>query len=237
MQRSEDPGADAGFVAEGNRLHRGGVGTENGDRSQRLARAVEDENRAAPRANGIRYLAKDRACRFFQRDSAAENLADRVEKIDLLVALGELVGRMLDFERGLDVLGYDRKEEVEQLIQNSARALARADGEPRGAWAGNGGHTELVTPNDELLGRRTPRQRRQVGGARGPRFGARGTGPLSVDPDRRLAVRGLAERLEASQEVAHVRFNVRRTVLPRRADSHSTRSMRVRIKKDRKSVV
>ena len=64
-------------------------------------------------------------------DGSAEDLAGRVEAIDLLVALGELVGRVLDLERRLQVVGDDRQEELEPPARRGGAVGARPQREPR----------------------------------------------------------------------------------------------------------
>ena len=70
-------------------------------------------------------------------DGAAEDLADRVEKIDLLVSFGELVGRVLDLERVLEILRHDGKQELEIAVDLAALDRARAEREPRATRPGD----------------------------------------------------------------------------------------------------
>ena len=84
-----------------------------------------DEHDRAPRADSLRDLGEDRLRRLLERYGASEDLADRVEEIDLLVALGELVRGVLDLERGLEILGDDGKEEPREQRARSLDGRAR----------------------------------------------------------------------------------------------------------------
>ena len=111
MLRAEDARAHAARIVDADRRNGGEIDAERGDGAQRIRRAVVHEHRRAPRADRLGDFAEDRLRRFVERDGAAEDLADRVEEIDLLVPLGELVRGVLHLERGLQVLRDDRAAE------------------------------------------------------------------------------------------------------------------------------
>ena len=104
MLRAKHACADAASVVDRDRRDVSAVGAERGDGAQRVA--SRDRARGSTRAarRPSRDLGEDRRRRLLERDGAAENLADRVEEVDLLVAFGELVRGVLDLERGLQVL-------------------------------------------------------------------------------------------------------------------------------------
>src|SRR6185437_8463298 len=68
-------------------------------------RSSSKSPRRSARADRLGDFDEDRLRGFVEGDRAAEDLADRVQQVDLLVPLGELVGGVLDFERRLEVLG------------------------------------------------------------------------------------------------------------------------------------
>ena len=96
------------------------------------------EDRGAARADRLRDLLEDERRGGLHRHRAAEDLADRVEEIDLLVSLGELVGGVLDLERRLQRMRDDGQQELQierRAVRSSPRA--RSDDEPRAARAGD----------------------------------------------------------------------------------------------------
>jgi hypothetical protein len=89
---------DAARIIEcdGRNVH--GCRAERRDALERVGDAVVHEDRASTRAHSLGDLAEDRGRRFLQGECATEDLRDRVEEVYLLVALGELVGRVLHLE-------------------------------------------------------------------------------------------------------------------------------------------
>ena len=91
------------------------------DGLQRVGYTIVHENRAAPGADRFGDLLEDRRRRFLERHGAPENLRDRVEEVDLLVALGELVRGVLHLERRLQILSHDRAEEPRVALERRLR--------------------------------------------------------------------------------------------------------------------
>jgi hypothetical protein len=130
VQRLEDASRNATLVADGDWRHRFWADTDRRDDEQRIRGGIVHEDRRAPRADRVRHLAKDRPRRFVERDRTAEDLADRIEQIDLLVTLGELARRVLYLHRRLEVLRDDGQHEVEVIARACARRRTRTNGNP-----------------------------------------------------------------------------------------------------------
>jgi hypothetical protein len=111
-----------------------------GDRLQRVRPRVVDQDRRHAGANSLRDLCKDCGRRILEGDGPAENLADRVEEIDLLVSFGELRRGVLYFKRSLSELGHDRHQQLDMPFFGRERWIARPDGEPDFFYRRNARH-------------------------------------------------------------------------------------------------
>jgi hypothetical protein len=59
----------------------------------------------------ISPLTDDTVCSPSEGDGTSEDFADRIEEIDLLVALGQLVRRVLHLQCRLQILRHHRQQE------------------------------------------------------------------------------------------------------------------------------
>ena len=166
---------------------------------------IVHQDRAAPCADRLRDLLEDRRGGLLERDRAPQNLGDRVEKVDLLVALGELVGGVLDFERRLEVLPDDGGEEARVALERSVRDRRWAGHDPCLPGAGNarddhGSAWRLRDLQGHVFERGRPAENAQGGNAgRDSRGGTR----IVTEPDRRRRTGSVAERGEQRDQVNH----------------------------------
>jgi hypothetical protein len=178
---------------------------EHRDRVQRVGWFVVHEDRRAPRAHRLRDLDQDGRGGLLQRHGAAEDLADRVEEVDLLVALGQLVRGVLHLERRLEVLRDDGRQELQVGLER-AGLRAWSHQEPRAARAGDAGDelrpARVVVPRrGPAWGKRVECRRRRV--PRHRRGAHERLARVRLAPHGGLAARRLVEGGEDGVEVRH----------------------------------
>ncbi len=171
---------------------------------------------------------EDRLRRFVQRDGPTEDLADRVKEIDLLVPLGEFVGRVFHFERRLqDTASRPARETRIKLV--SDRCPVRRHG-PSASHA----RPRPRDRRDQYFvmppRRRLRPYRRRSGSGRRPGGwlvpAARAVGdrrrrsPTPAIHRAGLAFGRVVEAGEHAPEIVHARCSVMRTTLPRATSRH-----------------
>jgi hypothetical protein len=103
VERPEHAGGEAVRVAGRHRRDRVDVDPLGRHGLQGVGHAVVLEDRGAGGAHRLADLAQDRGGGLLQGDGAAEDLADGVEEVDLLVALGEFPGGLVHLGGGPEV--------------------------------------------------------------------------------------------------------------------------------------
>jgi hypothetical protein len=86
-------GRDRAFVVHRHRGEAVEPEPARGHRPEHAGRLVEHHNRCAPRADDRAHLAGDRLRGLLELDRLAQDLADGVEEVDLLVAAGQLLAQ------------------------------------------------------------------------------------------------------------------------------------------------
>src|SRR5205807_3055071 len=101
MQRSKNSRGHARRIIGADPGHPTCLRAKRRDNAKLAAWRVIDEGRSARGAHGLAQLDEDGKDGLLEGDRAAEDFADRVEKVDFLVPLRKLPGRLSDFERRL----------------------------------------------------------------------------------------------------------------------------------------
>src|SRR5205085_11245447 len=165
-----------------------------------------------------------------ERHRTTEDLADRVEKIDLLITLRQLIRRVLDFQCRLQKLRHHWHHEPHVAVEIGVWHTTRTELQPGATWSRHGRHQHTFLAGIYLAN--SVRQRGKVGKRWRP-VGARVLHKLSVRsprPHGGIALRRGVKRRQDSREVGHCRIMIRRTVFPRAPSNRSTLSMSCRIK-------
>jgi hypothetical protein len=89
-----------------------------------------NEDRRLARAYRLRDLGEDGCRRILESDGSAQDLADRIEKIDLLISLRQLGRRVLDLQRRLHELRDDGHQQIDVAVFGLRVHVARPDGQP-----------------------------------------------------------------------------------------------------------
>ncbi len=173
------------------------------------------EDGRVPRSDRLGNLGEDRRRGFLECDGSAEDLADSVKEIYLLVTLGELERGVLDFLRAAKNLSDEWEQKPEVRLRRLARA-AEGDGELGALDPGDLGdeHRAVVCPErgSTIPGRDVIRCRQARCGAGNE--AQRLQVPLRGAPDGSVALRDIAECNEYRLELFHSRRSVSRTTLP-----------------------
>ena len=198
MLRAKDARADA---ARDRRREIGGTSARSTP-SAATARSVlvarSSTSTVARRAPTVSETSDENRLRgLVERHRATEDLADRVEEVDLLIALGELVRRVLDLERRLQILCDDREEKAHEYARRST--LGRGAG-PTASHARRGPGTSgrrarrrsAVAHHARLVARRRkPVERRETRAS--TRRGRPDVGRPSLASRPRLRIRRVCE--------------------------------------------
>src|SRR4051812_28606036 len=89
-------------------------------------------------ADRFTHFLQDRRRALLERYRAAENLADGIEEVDLLVAFRELVRGVLHLHRVLEELREDGTQELEIAVQLHSLDGTRTECDPRSARSAHG---------------------------------------------------------------------------------------------------
>src|SRR5215218_4874830 len=236
VQGAEDVRAHTAAVVEGDGPDRHAFAAKACDDGEGLRIGLVHEDGGSPCPDGLAHFAQDGGGTLLERHRAPQDLADRVEEIDLLVALGELVGCVLHLERVLQILRDDGTQELQIAVDLPALDRTRAQHEPGGAWSGDRHDDEA--PSLGGLVAYDAEWRQELGGRRIRAAGAGDEAERALDtavttPDGCVASGGLVEGGEDLTQLAHARLRINLTTLPDGApfaSKRSTRSIRARMR-------